>query len=425
MTREQYLKKRKAMMDAAQKLIDEGKAKEAEAKMNEIEDLDNEWGSIAQAQANFDAMNKEPVAVKGIPVEDAFGKDESGKEAAEAFETEAYKNAWAKTLMGRSLSDDESKTYKMVNEEFTHTTGNTSVVIPKSVAAGIWEIAGEMYPYFADVSKTYVNGVFSMIKDDTSTDSTWYKEDEPTEDGKETFKEFNLSGCELSRSITVSWKLKEMAINDFIPYIQRKMAKKMGAGAGYGATHGAGAKAETGKPEPMGTITALLKEEGTPQVVTYTDKPSYSDITKTRAKIKSGYGAGLSIYANSETIWNRLANIMDSNKRPIFIPDPTNQGVFRILGMVVKEDDSMGEGEILFSNAKDGYHMNINKEISMMTEEHVKKRRTDYCGYAIMDGNILTNKAHALLTMKKTAESSGGAQDNTGGAQAGGTGTNP
>lgn len=411
MTKGQYLKKRKTMMDEAQKLIDEGKAKEAEAKMKEIEGLDEEWDSITQAQANFEAMNKEPVAVKGISVEDAFGKSESGKEAAEVFETEAYKNAWAKMLMGRPLSDEENNAYKMVNEEFTHTTGNTSVVIPKSVAAGIWEIAGEMYPYFADVNKTYVNGVFSMIMDDTSTDSTWYKEDESTKDGKETFKEFNLSGCELARSITVSWKLKEMAINDFIPYIQRKMAKKMGAGAGYGATHGGGAKDASGKPEPMGTVTALMSEEGTPQVVTYTGKLSYSDITKARAKIKSGYGAGLAIYANSETIWNQLANVMDNNKRPLFVPDPTSQGLFRILGIVVKEDDSMRKGEILFSNAKDGYHMNINKEISMMTEEHVKKRTTDYCGYAIMDGNILTSKAHALLTMKATEESTGGTPD--------------
>ena len=73
--------------------------------------------------------------------------------------------------------------------------------------------------------------------------------------------------------------------------------------------------------------------------------------------------------------------------------------------MVVKEDDSMKDDEILLSNARDGYHMNINKEISMMTEEHVKKRRTDYCGYAIMDGNITTSKAHALLTTKEAAGS--------------------
>ena len=89
--------------------------------------------------------------------------------------------------------------------------------------------------------------------------------------------------------------------------------------------------------------------------------------------------------------------ILDQNKRPLFVPDVTNQGQFRILGMPVKEDDSMKDGEILLSNAHDGYHLNVNKEVSMMTEDHVKERTTDYVGYAIMDGNVVTNKAHALL----------------------------
>ena len=65
--------------------------------------------------------------------------------------------------------------------------------------------------------------------------------------------------------------------------------------------------------------------------------------------------------------------------------------------MEVKEDDSMQDGEILMSNPAEGYHMNVNKEMSMTIEEHAKDRKTDYCGYAIMDGNALTTKAHALL----------------------------
>ena len=39
--------------------------------------------------------------------------------------------------------------------------------------------------------------------------------------------------------------------------VGRRAAKKMGAAAGYGVTHGAGEKAASGKPEPMGTVTAL------------------------------------------------------------------------------------------------------------------------------------------------------------------------
>ena len=125
--------------------------------------------------------------------------------------------------------------------------------------------------------------------------------------------------------------------------------------------------------------------------------PKYDDIVSARSKVKSGYGTGLAIYANSNTIWSKLAMVMDQNKRPLFVPDVTRQAQFRILGMPVKEDDSMKDGEILISNASDGYHLNINKEVSMMTEDHVKLRNTDYVGYAIMDGNVVTNKAHALL----------------------------
>lgn len=402
MTKQQYLAKRKELMDSAQQLIDEGKMESAETKMEEVKNLDKEWDKVSQMQANFNALNNEPTVSRAFRVDDCTEnntKDENILEAA--WSSKEYENAWAKTLLGKTLSDEENAKFKMVNEAFVHTTENTGIVIPKNVTKGIWELAGEMYPYFADVTKTYVNGVLSMVQEDGSSDSSWYEENTKTEDGKEEFKEFILNGCELSRSITISWKLKEMAIDDFIEYIKKKMAKKMGAGAGYGATHGAG-KVLDGKPEPKGTVTALLEEAGKPQVVEYdaATGPTFKDILNARARIKSGYGAKTCIYANSTTIWTKLAGILDANGRPLFVLDPTASGVFRVLGHVVKEDDSMLDGEILFSNAGDGYYMNINKEMSVIPEEHVKDRKTDYCGYAIMDGNATTTKAHALLKEK-------------------------
>lgn len=409
MKKKEYLAKRAQMLNEAQALIDAGKAAEAEKKMKEIADLDVKWNEIAQAQANFNALNKEPIAVPPYGLEDTTkGAEDGGQpenKLEKAWASKEYMTAWAKKLMGIPLTAGEQSVYGMVNEAFTHTTENTSIVIPKTVSRGIWEKAGEMYPYFAEVTKTYVNGVLSMIQENTSTNAGWYEENTPTDDGKETLSDFTLNGCELSRSITVSWKLKEMSIEDFIPYIQRKMARKMGAAAGYGATHGKGNIVKD-KPEPVGTVTALLSEKNTPQVVRYTKEKgiTYTDILEARAKIKSGYASGLKIYANSTTIWTKLAGIVDANKRPIFISDPAGNGKIRILGMVVEEDDSMNDGEVLFSNASEGYHMNINKEMSMMTEEHIKKRNTDYCGYAIMDGNIVTSQAHALLTDQQAAD---------------------
>lgn len=402
MKKKEYEAKRNALLNEAQELINAGKAEEAQAKMNEVKELDDKWDIITQAAADLAALSKEPETINPFNYAGAFGEGETTgtgeTEVVKAWKSDTYKNAWAKKLTDKVMSDEEEKAFKLVNEAYTHTTKNTGVVIPETVARGIWEIAGEMYPYFADITKTYVNGVLSMVQEDTSSEAGWYEEETETDDGKETLKEFKLNGCELARNITVAWKLKEMAIEDFIPYIQRKLAKKMGAGAGYGMTHGAG-PAATGGAEPTGVVTALEAEENTPQVVTYAagSVPTYQDVLDTRAKIKSGYGKGLAVYANSKTIWSKIAAIVDLEGRPLFAPDITNQGVFRILGMPVKEDDSMMDGEILMSNAADGYHNNINKEVTILPEDHVKQRKTDYCAYSIMDGNVTTTKAHALL----------------------------
>lgn len=410
MGKEEYLAKRKELLDEAQKLIDAGKTNEAQEKMDEAKKLDENFNTMAEAQANLRALsNNQPIM---IPVEGKTDKNETQmteqQKVLAAWDSEEYKTAWYKDIVGQPKTKAEQETFTMVNEAYTHTTGNTGIVIPKTVARGIWEIAGEMYPYFDAVSKSYVSGTFSMIQDDTSSDAGWYDEGEDTADGKDTFKEFTLSGCELSRAVTISWKLKEMAMDEFIPFMQRKLAKKMGSAASYGVMRGAGpkgAKGDNKKPEPTGVVTALKAENGTPQVVEYEGNITYANITAARSKIKSGYaGNNLKVYANSNTIWTQLANILDGNKKPIFMPDAMTGG-FRILGMEVKEDDSCADGDVLMSNAPAGYHLNTNKEMSILAEEHIKARKTDYCGYAIMDGNTTTTKAHALITKKAAAAS--------------------
>lgn len=402
MNKKQYEARRTELMNEAQNLIDQGKTADAEAKMNEVRQLDEMWDGISQAQANFNALNMEPKPMnifgQGVNMANVGTPGEQKLDTAEtAWASDVYVNAWAKTLTGKNLTDEEQNAFKLVNLTYTHDTENTAIVIPKTVTKGIWTEAAELYPYYGDIAKTYVNGVLTMIQGDVSSDAAWYDEETETEDGKETFKEFTLSGCELSRVVTVSWKLKEMAIEDFIPYIQRKMGEKMGAALGYGATHGKG-NATVEKPEPIGVVTALEKENLTPQVITYTGaNPTFKELTEARSKVKSSYANGLNVYANAKTIWTGLANIVDSNKRPIFMPDPSGNGVFRIFGMVVKEDASMLDGEVLISNPAAGYHMNVNKEMTMIPEDHVRVRKTDYCGYAIVDGNVTTTKAHALL----------------------------
>lgn len=404
MTYQEYLNERKKLNDEAQNLIDAGKFDESEEKVKSMKALDDRWDAQTRAEANLRAMegNQRKINMQDITGQQAsevkndfVGMAPEAMRKEDLYKSEDYTNAWAKIMMGQQLTADEDKTFRLVNEAYTHTTENTPVVVPNTVSTRIWKEIGDMYPYWNDVAKTFVKGKFTIIKEKSSTKAAWYVENVQTEDGEEILESLELNGCELSRVITISWKLKEMAIQDFLSYITSQMAEKMGSGLAYGATHGAGV-VKGSKAEPLGTVTALMAEEDTPQIVEYPKGTlSYKELTMARGRVKSGYSPA--IYANSDTIWNILANVLDGNGRPIFVSDPVNGGVYRALGCVVKEDGSMQDGEILFSDAAKGYQANVNKDISVLTEEHAKKRTTDYCGYAIADGAPLTTKAHALL----------------------------
>ncbi len=414
MNRKQYEAMRLELMNEAQALLDAGDVDGANAKMEEVKVLDSKWDTITQAEANLKALSGVPVPAMqvnegGLPGTETAGE---GDPVEAALKSEEYKYAWAKTLMGRPLNGKERDSFNTVNgfsagtmSNEVHTTKTTSILIPETITKGIWELVEEKHPYYGDIAKTYVNGILTMIREKSSSGAGWYEEEEETMDGEETFETYTLTGCELARVIKVSWKLREMAIDDFIPYIQRKMAKKMGAAIGYGVIRGKGS-ADKARREPRGVVTVLLAEEGTPQVVTYTGVPTYENITNVMSRVGSEYSRGLCIYANNRTVWNKMANIKDQNGRPIFIADAINGGVRHILGIPVKEEDGLEDGEMLFSNAHDGYHANINKELSMMTEEHVTRRYTDYAGYAILDGDVLDTGAHVLLKEASAAKAS-------------------
>lgn len=402
MNKKEYLEKRKALLGEAENLLNEGKLEEFEAKEQEIKDLDDQFEKLAKARANMDAL-KEPTLVAQV-ADMSKGDDEvMAKFDTKTVqnESEVYLNAWAKNMMGLSLEGDEKTVFDKVNNEYKNqvqTAQEHVVLIPETVRDGIWKEAGELYPILGDVRMTFVPGDLTILKEvDGGDDAQWYDENDEVKDDGFQIGELNLTGCELAKNIPVSWKLRKMAVNDFIAYITSLLAEKMGAALAKAIVSGKGkpGAGDTFKAEPKGIKTAL---EGTQQIIGYDgEKPSYEDLTKAMAKIHSTYKNGAVIYANGATIWEGLANIVDGNNRPIFIPDVTSGGVGRIFGLVVKEEDAVADGEVLIGNVARGYVMNVNENMTIYTEDHIKRRYTDYMGYAIVDGDVLTEKAFALL----------------------------
>lgn len=424
MTYEQYLEKRNALLAEAQALLDEGKLDEAKAKEQEIKDLDAKYDEIAKARANMQALNASPVVkpLENLGTNVAGGTSLGGvtSDHNAVDEKEVYKTAFAKAMLGQRLTAEERAVLDKVNDDFRRTneavmqtTSEAALLIPETIRDGIWREMGELHPILADLQMTFVPGDFTIIKeneDSLATDAAAYDEaDEVGDEDEVSFAEINLTGCELAKAVTVSWKAKKMTIDAFLTYITTKIAEKMGNALAKWVVSGRGkpGAGDTFKAEAYGIKTRIEAETDTPQVITYddtTDPLDYTKLTAAMAKIKSGYLSGAVIYAKNDVIWNKLANIVDGIERPMFVPDPTSGGVGRLFGLVVKEEDAVGDGEILIGNVKKGYVMNANENISLYQEDHVKARKTDYMGYAIVDGDVLTTKAFVLI---KEAEAAG------------------
>lgn len=417
MDKKAYLEQRAALIADADALIAEGKIEEANVEMKEIENLDAKWEEIKLANANMNAL-KEKAEITNLENKSVDVKDVRDVKTVDNIvdekpvdEKAAYEIAWAKVMQGKKLEAKEQEIFDKVNAEFrnayTHDTGDIATLIPETVVAGIWKRAEEMYPLLADVKKYNVRGTLVINKHDSiaAGDAAWYDEDTATADEQNIFGQLTLSGCELAKAITVTWKLRAMATEDFIPYIKNELGERVGAALGTAIAQGKGKPGENDnfKPEPLGVETALLAETSTPQVVTYDpdaatpDPLSYEKITAAIAKIHSSYLSGCAIYANNATIWNELATLTDEVGRPLFIPDVTSGGVGRMFGMTVKADAGVTTNNIIIGNAAKGYVMNINEPMSIATEEHVKARTVDYAVYAIVDGAPLDTKAFALI----------------------------
>ena len=405
MNREQYLQQRAELMNRAQAHIDAGELEEAEGIMNEVKELDQEYERAAAAVANIRALKNNvpvPAGIQNIMTGAGSIIDQTGDKDHEELNVDSstYREAFFNRLMGNEVTNEQERVFANVNPNIlnTMTGASTPVVVPTTTSSKIWRKVGELYPFYQDCFKMSVKGNFELIKEKTSPDAKWYDEETATEDGEEDLEKYQLAGCELSRAIDVSWKLKKMSMDDFENYIVEKMAKKMGAALGYASVQGKGKPtAAEHKPEPLGVATALQMNGNEKRIVEYTTAPTYANLTSLFSKVKSAYKK--TVYATNDFIWNVLANITDKNDRPYFIPDTTAGGVGRLFGAVVKEDDSVPAGMILLGDAS-AYTMNFNEDITLDTEENKKKRTTSYLGYAIADGAPEDLDAFALLKKK-------------------------
>ena len=385
----ELLNQRNELLAQGETLVNEGKFEEFNALEEQVNALDAQIEATKLAQANLEAMKGSDVATD-LENKSEIVEGEKVMTNLKVTSTEKlYENAFGKTLLGQELTTEENAVFMEMNN---HTTTSAGVTIPETTMN---EILTEIYsqnPFLGDVRKLNIKGNISLPKHTAivSGDAAAYLESEATAEEVNTFAEITLTGKEVAKYLTVSFKLEAMSIPALLDYLKTEIVERVGVELGRQAINGNGVK------EMTGVLTAMSSVASQQSTYVAASGIDYAKILEVIGKLGAKHANSAVFYADNATVWTKLASIVDQEGRPYFIADTVNGGVGRILGFTVKVDSAVPAGTVILADAK-GYVINTNEAVTVESDRDIKARKTGFSAYTIVDGNVTHQKAFSIL----------------------------
>ena len=289
-----------------------------------------------------------------------------------------YRTAWAKKLMGRPEKDFTAEEKRALGDAVTTTDttfvqsaaetqgiNNGGLFIPKSVRNDIMEIIVDSSPIYRDVRKLNIAGNVELPYLDAADDAEWYTELKETNNEGQKYSNLQLTGWELAKDVEITWKLEQMAVESFIPFIVEELAAKMGIALVNAIIYGDGAN----KPKGITKGLSPIKKGNTP-VDRITE--AYKSLSK---EARRGAKAYISTDVNID-----IVSYKDNNGNYPFL-----QGIATNKLVPVEVDPYLKDSDIIVGNCRN-YILNEVTPVRVDKEIKVKPRRIVYGGYAIYDG---------------------------------------
>ena len=312
------------------------------------------------------------------------------------FESAEYRSAFYKTMLGQSLNDVEERTFNQAMDQQEkenradkfNTTTNSAAVLPTQTLNEVIKKARTMGGLMAHVRNFNIPTNIRVPIGTPQSKAEWHTEGEKvdSENVDTAYVEFN--GYEIIKIFSISAAAKKMTVQAFESYLIEELTNCVMEAIADALVNGDGEKKGTGLDAGI--------TWGADNSLDLTGE--YTDFTSALAKLKRGYAANAKFAMNNATLYNKVYSIVDGNKRPIFIADPKNESIGRILGKEVIVDDHLPDGTILLGNFE-YYGVNIPDGIMVETsrESSFRSGLVDYRAIAIADCKPLVDEAFVKL----------------------------
>ena len=401
MNKKQYEAMRKKLLDEAQKLIDDGKTEDAQKKMDEVTELDNKWDSIAQAQADFNALNREPTAVH------AFGQTGNtvnfsgeNKEPENMYDSVEYRKAFMNyVLNGKPIPE------KFTNANANTKTGDIGSVISPVVIHRIIEKMEATGTILSLVTRTaYAPGAV-VPTSNVKPVATWVAEGGTSDKQKKTTGQIDIKGYKLRCAISMTLEATVMSLEIFETMFVNNVTEAMVKAQEQAIIDGDGA----GKPK------GILKETvptGQNIDIAASADPTYKTLTKAEAALPLEYENG-AVWNMTKKTFMEFAGMVDSNGQPIARVNYgiTGQPERTLLGRRVVLNNYMtsigaaitADTVVAFLFDWPDYMFNTNYSMTVKTYEDNDTEDQITKAVMICDGKAIEVNSLVTVTKKKAA----------------------
>lgn len=400
MNREQYETQRKAMMDEIQTLLDNGDATEAEARMQAVTALDGDFERIAQAQANYNALNREPQAVNPFAASGTavnFGTPVA-REEEDAYDSVEYRKAFMNYVLNGTPIPAS-----LTNSDANTKTSDIGAVISPTVISRIiekMEASGMILPL---VTKTAYPAGATIPTSSVKPVATWVAEGGTSDKQKKTTGQIDIKGYKLRCAISMSLEASVMSLQIFETVFVNNVSEAMVKAQEQAFIDG------TGSGQPKG----VLKEsvvEGQNVDIAATSEPTYQTLIDAEAALPLAYENG-AVWNMTKKTFMKFAGMVDSDGQPIArvnygingAPERTLLGRRVVLNEYMASLGATIESDTIVAFLYDWTDYMFNTNYSMVVKSYEDNDTEDQITKAVMicDGKAVD--VNSLVTVTKKA----------------------
>lgn len=367
----------------------------AEAKANAQEKQGDQGGAQgAQGAQEPEARGYNPITGMSF----AGGSDQATK--GDVFASAEYRSAFYKSLLGKSLTQAEKNAYsramdmeKRAADAYT-TSGNTPVVIP---TATLNEIVSKARTEGGTLSIARAFNMPSKIAVPVATPSAkaaWHTEGAAVNTEQPGITNVNFDANEIIKIFSISSKVKAMSVSAFEAYLADELNKCVFECIADALING------TGTGEGMGLEHGVTWDATNSVTVAAGGSIAYLDVVKAVALLKRGYARRAKWVMNNKTLYTAFYGMVDDNKKPIFVPDPRDETIGKILGFDVVVDDFVADNVAYFGDFNYlGYNLANGIAVESSTQSAFRSGLIDYRGMAIADTKVIAPEAFVKLSV--------------------------